>query len=783
MSTAHLPASVRVPHGTLVILSGLPGSGKSSLRHSAVWPDAENEDLEFGYVQRAWVCVDDLRKKILGSARDLDEYGEFDSLNQSLNPQAHAIARAITEARLMAGHTVVYDALSATEADRGSLIELAKRHGAPYQLLILDTSVEDCVAANKERQARVPEHRIREIHSPRAPEPTTTREGKVVESLAPAGFSYTSAHPFTAISRDTQLVFDWPRAGSPNLDVVGDVHGLLDELKALLLKAGWVIEEEKIHHPQGRKLLFLGDLVDRGPRSIETVRFVRQAVLQGVAMCLQGNHELKLVRFIDKATAEGVSSWGSYANAETGLELLKQPDCNQLVEFLRTLPSFCVYDGTFAKVIFSHANLSRAQPGVTPRDEFIYGQFGFRSVDSDKLYQERFDKGLNARTLVRGHIPATSEQENVFSLERHPFQRGELVLLRMDDFDRLSGSGTQRAAFVRSLVTQRCEFDYDEYAKRWDLSRGMNQLVGKKLATAQVDDTNMLRVFKYSKATFWNNSWGDSPWLTKARGIVLDAAGDIRSHPFDKCFNLHEGGAGDDLADGTPLIAVDKLNGFLGIVSAHPFRKNQLLVHTQGGFGGPFVGYVNDFLPPQVAGLLKKFFANQDVTLMFEVLHPEDPHIIDYPASEHGLWLIGVRGKRLGDMPWTEDKVDEAAVALGFRRPGWSRTTKKELLARCRDDSGLTRVEGWMARADTPEQAFLFKLKTPYYLVTKFLGRLSVKKAAHLFGNPADFKKTVDEEFYPLVDRLTACSNKESFGRMSELERVDFVRTLVNEML
>jgi len=49
-------------------------------------------------------------------------------------------------------------------------------------------------------------------------------------------------------------------------------------------------------HPEGRKAVFLGDLVDRGPRILDTVRLVRNMVLQGSALCVPGNHDLKLVR-------------------------------------------------------------------------------------------------------------------------------------------------------------------------------------------------------------------------------------------------------------------------------------------------------------------------------------------------------------------------------------------------------------------------------------------------------------------------------------------------------
>ena len=143
-----------------------------------------------------------------------------------------------------------------------------------------------------------------------------------------------------------------------------------------------------------------------------------------------------------------------------------------------------------------------------------------------------------------------------------------------------------------------------------------------------------------------------------------------------------------------------------------------------------------------------------------------------------GLHLIGVRGKNQADMPWTEEEVDRAANEMELRRPGWQKTTFGELKSWLK----TAKTEGWMVRADNAEQTTLLKFKTPYYLTTKFLGRLSKNKIAHLYGNPKDFKKTVDEEFYPVVDALTAALDHGTFLAMSDDARVPFVRDLIENM-
>jgi hypothetical protein len=77
------------------------------------------------------------------------------------------------------------------------------------------------------------------------------------------------------------------------LDIVGDVHGEFDALLALLARLGYDRHGE---HPQGRRLVFVGDLCDRGPDSISVTAFVRDLVERDLAQCVLGNHELNVLR-------------------------------------------------------------------------------------------------------------------------------------------------------------------------------------------------------------------------------------------------------------------------------------------------------------------------------------------------------------------------------------------------------------------------------------------------------------------------------------------------------
>ena len=83
--------------------------------------------------------------------------------------------------------------------------------------------------------------------------------------------------------------------------MIGDVHGCLAELEQLLDELGYAIERDAAGRPTGashpaRRAVFLGDLVDRGPDTPGVLRLVMGMVAAGTALCVPGNHEVKLLR-------------------------------------------------------------------------------------------------------------------------------------------------------------------------------------------------------------------------------------------------------------------------------------------------------------------------------------------------------------------------------------------------------------------------------------------------------------------------------------------------------
>jgi hypothetical protein len=78
-------------------------------------------------------------------------------------------------------------------------------------------------------------------------------------------------------------------------DLIGDIHGQHGKLLALLNKLGYKPSGETFRHPKGRKVIFLGDYIDRGPAIRETLHTVRGMVEAGDALAIMGNHEYNAI--------------------------------------------------------------------------------------------------------------------------------------------------------------------------------------------------------------------------------------------------------------------------------------------------------------------------------------------------------------------------------------------------------------------------------------------------------------------------------------------------------
>ena len=127
-------------------------------------------------------------------------------------------------------------------------------------------------------------------------------------------------------------------------DIIGDIHGHADKLEELLLKLGYSKKQKQYSHPE-RKVLFLGDYIDRGPKIHETLKIVKHMVEGGSAIALMGNHEYNAICFHTKRMKGGYLRKHSIKNILQHFKTLKdfndhQSAYDEYIQWFKTLPLF-----------------------------------------------------------------------------------------------------------------------------------------------------------------------------------------------------------------------------------------------------------------------------------------------------------------------------------------------------------------------------------------------------------------------------------------------------------
>src|SRR5262249_17357970 len=122
--------------------------------------------------------------------------------------------------------------------------------------------------------------------------------------------------------------------------------------------------------------VFVGDLVDRGPRILDAVRLVHGMVSAGSALCVPGNHDMKLMRRLrgkNVQISHGLAN--SLAEIDAMPEDVREPFCKELIGFLDRLVSHYVFDD--GRLVVAHAGMKAEMQGRGSgkvRDFALYGE-------------------------------------------------------------------------------------------------------------------------------------------------------------------------------------------------------------------------------------------------------------------------------------------------------------------------------------------------------------------------------------------------------------------------
>ncbi|MGY4929845.1 polynucleotide kinase-phosphatase [Streptomyces sp. 900116325] len=350
-----------------------------------------------------------------------------DENDQSASGDAFDVLHYIAGKRLAAGRLTVVDATNVQAESRKQLVQLARSHDVLPIAIVLDLPEEVCQARNAARpdRAGMPRHVVqrhrRELRrSLRGLEREGFRKVHVLHTEEEA------EHAEVVLERRYN---DLRHLTGP-FDIIGDIHGCSSELESLLGKLGYVDGA----HPEGRTAVFVGDLVDRGPDSPGVLRRVMSMVSTGNALCVPGNHENKLGRYL-----KGRKVQHTHGLAET-IEQLDREDAKdpafreQVREFIDGLVSHYVLDG--GKLVVCHAGLPEKYHGRTSGRVRSHALYGDTTGETDEFglpvrypWAEEY-RGRAA--VVYGHtpVPSTSWVNNTLCLDTGAVFGGKMTALR-----------------------------------------------------------------------------------------------------------------------------------------------------------------------------------------------------------------------------------------------------------------------------------------------------------------------------------------------------------------
>jgi protein phosphatase len=407
--------NITIPELSLVVLIGASGSGKSTFARKHF---KQTEILSSDY------------------CRGLVADNEND---QAATKDAFEVLHFIARKRLAAGKLTVVDATNVQTESRKPLVALAREFHCLPVAIVLDLPEKLAHERNRGRSDRdFGPHVIRQ---------QTQQMHRSLRGLEREGFRHVfvlrSAEDVESATIERQPLWNNRRQEHGPFDIIGDIHGCYDELIALLATLGYAEQPGGAwRHPENRKLVFLGDLVDRGPKSPWVVRLVMESASAGTALCVPGNHDIKFMR----------KTWGKDVQITHGLaESLEQFEQHETehrgfsrtaAEFINKLVSHYVLDD--GKLVVAHAGMKESMQGRGSGAVRDFAMYGETTGETDEFgLPVRYNWAAEYRgsaMVVYGHTPVPEPEwlNRTINIDTGCVFGGKLTALRYPERELVS---------------------------------------------------------------------------------------------------------------------------------------------------------------------------------------------------------------------------------------------------------------------------------------------------------------------------------------------------------
>ena len=367
-----------------------------------------------------------------------------DENDQSSTDDAFAALHFVAARRLARGKLTVVDATNVQLEARKPLVALAREYHVLPVAIVLDLPERVCHERNRSRPDRdFGPHVIRNQRS---------QLHRSLRGLGREGFRHVhvlkSQEEVDTATIERQPLWNNRKRETGPFDIIGDVHGCCDELEQLLQQLGYEKNDDKPWtHPRGRKAIFVGDLVDRGPRIVDTLRTVMSMSEAGCALSVPGNHDIKLKRKL-----EGRDVTVSHGLDRTLTELEQQtPEFRAGVQkFLDGLVSHYVFDD--GRLVVAHAGMKAEMQGRGSAKVRDFALFGETTGETDEFgLPVRYNWAAEYRgraSVVYGHTPVPEPEwlNRTINIDTGCVFGGKLTALRWPEKELVSVPALQTYA-------------------------------------------------------------------------------------------------------------------------------------------------------------------------------------------------------------------------------------------------------------------------------------------------------------------------------------------------
>jgi protein phosphatase len=375
-----------------------------------------------------------------------------DENSQAATSDAFEVLHFIASKRLAAAKLVVIDATNVQPEARKPIIALARQYHCLPVAIVFDLPEKLCQERNRNRPDRdfgphVIRQQSRQLRNAmRLLEREGFRKVHVLHSPEEVDGAEIIREPLWNNLKHEKGPFD----------IIGDVHGCFDELVDLLAQLGYRVDakadgasrvEFAVSAPEGRRAIFLGDLVDRGPKIPDVLRLVNGMVEANTALCVPGNHDIKLVR---KLRGKDVQITHGLANSLDQLEKESSEFRAKVCEFLDDLVSHYVLDE--GRLVVAHAGMKEEMQGRGSGKVRDFALYGETTGETDEFgLPVRYNWAAEYRgkaQVVYGHTPVPQAEwlNRTINIDTGCVFGGNLTALRYPEREIVSVSA--RAAYA-----------------------------------------------------------------------------------------------------------------------------------------------------------------------------------------------------------------------------------------------------------------------------------------------------------------------------------------------